>query len=62
MQFLRSFAEYTEQHYCAPKRWAEIAQDPTRSPESAAAEAQRMVRWSRDLIGGVRHDTAPDAH
>jgi MoaA/NifB/PqqE/SkfB family radical SAM enzyme len=62
MQFLRSFAEYTEQHYCAPKRWAEIAQDPTRSSESAAAEAQRMVRWSRDLIGGVRHDTAPDAH
>jgi molybdenum cofactor biosynthesis enzyme MoaA len=57
MQFLLSFAEHTEQHYCAPASWAGIAQDPLASPASAAAEAQRLARWSRDLMRGVRHDT-----
>jgi hypothetical protein len=30
-------------------------------PASAAAEAQRLVRWSRDLIGDVRNDAVPGA-
>ena len=61
MQFLLSFAEHTEQHYCAPASWAGIAQDPLASPASAAAEAQRLARWSRDLTRGVRHDAVPGA-
>jgi hypothetical protein len=61
MQFLLSFAEYTEQHYCSPAGWAGIAQDPIRSPASAAAHAQRLACWSRDLMRGVRHDAVPGA-
>jgi hypothetical protein len=61
MQFLLSFAEYTEQHYCASAGWAGIALDPLRSPASAAAQAQGLARWSRDLMRGVRHDAVPGA-
>jgi hypothetical protein len=56
-----SFTEHTEQHYCSPASWAGIAQDPLRSPASAAAEAQRLTLWSRDLMRGVRHDAVPGA-
>jgi hypothetical protein len=61
VQFLHSFAEHTEQHYCAPARWTGIARDSLQSPASAAAEAKRVARWSRDLMRGARHDMVPGA-
>jgi hypothetical protein len=56
VQFLHSFAEHTEQHYCAPASWTRIAKDLLRSRASAATEAKRVARWSRDLMRGApRH-------